>query len=157
MFLLVQRPNILSLTAMKITFQHAYFKLRKVLKQHELVSVSDPRTRALKILSEPADHIQCENPEETNSSMETFITRGWDILGEAQRLTDELKGRGEVWQVMSCVWVEMICDAAYNCQVYQHTKLLRWAGDIITHVWLPIAHKTDKFNPSTDKQTKKLN
>ncbi|KAF7848530.1 hypothetical protein BT93_L1873 [Corymbia citriodora subsp. variegata] len=138
MFLLVQHPSILlSLTTTDFTFSHAYTRFMKFLyeKQHSKENV-------LKALSgsEPVQEGDYER------SPETVITKGWNVLEEARKLATELENTRDKWEVISSVWVEMLCFAAYNCQQYHHAKLLRQGGDIITHVWLLLSHKTDKFN-----------
>ncbi|XP_030523452.1 uncharacterized protein LOC115736076 [Rhodamnia argentea] len=142
MFLLVQHPHILSLTpaAADITFSHAYTKFMKFLNripQHQR-----GKGKVLEVLSGP------ERVQESDSerSLESVITRGWNVLEEAQKLARELGHSTDTWELICCVWVEMLCFAAYNCQQYQHTELVRRGGEIITQVWLLLSHTTDKLN-----------
>ncbi|XP_030523450.2 uncharacterized protein LOC115736074 [Rhodamnia argentea] len=139
MFLLVRHPSMLSLTTADLTFSHAYTKFMKFLNripQHQ-----HRKEKVLEVLSGP------ERVQESDSegSLETVITRGWNLLEEAQELVRELESRTDTWELVSRVWAEMLCFAAYNCQRYHHLKLLRRGGGIITHVWLLLTHKTDKF------------
>ncbi|KAF7850921.1 hypothetical protein BT93_L4890 [Corymbia citriodora subsp. variegata] len=137
MYLLVRHPNMLSLTTTDITFSHAYTRFMKFLseKQHNKENVLTALSG-----SEPVQGGDSER------SLETVITKGWNVLEEARILARELKNTTDKWEVMSSVWVEMLCFAAYNCQQYHHAKSLRRGGEIITHVWLLLSHKTDKFN-----------
>ncbi|KAL3746226.1 hypothetical protein ACJRO7_015217 [Eucalyptus globulus] len=75
----------------------------------------------------------------------TIINREWHPLLEAQKLAATLKGKDNKWQIVSSIWVEMLCYAAYNCQLHYHTELLRQGGELITHVWLLLMHHTDKY------------
>ncbi|CBI21745.3 unnamed protein product, partial [Vitis vinifera] len=44
------------------------------------------------------------------------------------------------WELMRGVWVEMLCYAASQCRPNQHAKQLRRGGELLTHVWLLMAH-----------------
>ncbi|XP_030458926.1 uncharacterized protein LOC115679468 [Syzygium oleosum] len=140
MFLLAQHPNILSLTTAKITHNDAYSKFKTFLKQ--VPEEQRDRESILEILLETG--YKQESPLE--GSLEPVITRGWNVVEEAGRLARELKDTEDTWEIISSVWVEILCFAAYNCQQYQHMELVRRGGEIITHVWLLLSHKTDKFN-----------
>ncbi|XP_030523410.1 uncharacterized protein LOC115736057 [Rhodamnia argentea] len=134
MFLLVQHPQMLSLTTAEITYHHAYTNLK-------MLSNKFPEEDVLKVLlgSEPV-------PAQESGALSAVITEGWNVLEEVRRLARELQGTEDAWELISGVWAEMLCFAAYNCQQYHHAKLLRRGREIITHVWLLLSHKTDKFN-----------
>ncbi|XP_030459016.2 uncharacterized protein LOC115679545 [Syzygium oleosum] len=140
MFLLVRHPHILSLTTAKITRNDAYSKFETFLKK--IPEERPDRESILEILS-GTEYVQERPPE---GSLEPVITRGWNVVEEARRLARELKDTENRWEIISSIWVEMLCFAAYNCQQYHHMELLRQGGEIITHVWLLLSHKTDKFN-----------
>ncbi|XP_030523408.2 uncharacterized protein LOC115736056 [Rhodamnia argentea] len=137
MYLLAIRPYVLSLTTYEITFQRAYSKVKKFLE----VSISGNRDSALEKLS--ADHLQEFDSE---PGMGDIIFKKWHVLEEAQRLAGLLNKMNDPWKLISSVWVEIVCYTAYNCRIYNHAKLLRQGGDILTHVWLLLAHRTDKFH-----------
>ncbi|XP_030459015.2 uncharacterized protein LOC115679543 [Syzygium oleosum] len=118
MFLLVH-PQILSLTTAEITYHHTYTKLKTFLNKFAKENI-------LKVLLAPDPGQEC-------NSFEAVITKGWNVLEEARTLARELKSTKDTWQLVSSIWVGMLCFAAYNCQQYQHAKLLRQGGDIITH------------------------
>lgn len=44
------------------------------------------------------------------------------------------------WEMMSHVWVEMLSHAAGQCQWNHHAKQLGQGGELLTHVWLLMAH-----------------
>ncbi|RVW91860.1 hypothetical protein CK203_030184 [Vitis vinifera] len=44
------------------------------------------------------------------------------------------------WEMMSHVWVEMLCYAACHCPRNEHAKELTQGGELLTHVWLLMAH-----------------
>ncbi|KAF8017326.1 hypothetical protein BT93_H2495 [Corymbia citriodora subsp. variegata] len=56
------------------------------------------------------------------------------------------------WEIISEVWVEMLCQAASKCKASYHAQQLRRGGELLTHVWLMMAHfgLTDHFQiPAT--------
>ncbi|XP_038679233.1 uncharacterized protein LOC119980560 [Tripterygium wilfordii] len=54
------------------------------------------------------------------------------------------------WEMVSHVWVEMLSHAASQCQWFNHAKLLTQGGELLTHVWLLMAHLgiTEQFQIS---------
>ncbi|XP_030458981.1 uncharacterized protein LOC115679519 [Syzygium oleosum] len=132
-YLLALRPYTLSLTTSDITLEHACAVLKPFLRYRDC-------NEALWTLSSEEDML-----EPSLDQMGTIITRDWHVLLDAQKLAATLKGKNNKWQIISSIWVEMLCYAAYNCQVYHHAKLLRRGGGLITHVWLLLMHDTDKY------------
>ncbi|KAJ8459060.1 hypothetical protein OPV22_031986 [Ensete ventricosum] len=68
--------------------------------------------------------------------------RSKSVLFDACKLAkeiNELETRRR-WIVISAVWVEMLCHAASNCKSYAHAKQLSQGGELLTHVWLLMAH-----------------
>ncbi|KAL3746209.1 hypothetical protein ACJRO7_015200 [Eucalyptus globulus] len=133
MYLLALRPYTLSLTTTDITLEHAFSILKPFLRYRD-------SNEALGTLSSEEDVL-----EPSPDQMGTIITRDWHVLWDAQKLATILKGKNKKWQIISSIWVEMLCYAAYTCQVYHHAKLLRRGGELITHVWLLLMHDTDKY------------
>ncbi|XP_039170406.1 uncharacterized protein LOC120294406 [Eucalyptus grandis] len=132
MYLLALRPHILSLTTADILLEYACCTLRPFLRNRDY-------NEAISTLSSPDGEV----PPPVKPSKETRITRDWDVLSEVQKLVVDLRTLDNKWELISSVWVEMLCFAAYNCQVYHHAKSLRKGGELITHVWLLLAHKTN--------------
>ncbi|XP_017978463.1 PREDICTED: uncharacterized protein LOC18596245 [Theobroma cacao] len=46
----------------------------------------------------------------------------------------------EVWEIISCVWMEMLVSAANHCDWKDHTMQLRHGKELLTHVALLMAH-----------------
>lgn len=61
----------------------------------------------------------------------------FDACVLAQQLRLESHGR---WNVMSRVWVEMLCYAAINCRSIVHAQQLSKGGELLTFTWLLINH-----------------
>ncbi|CAL9135834.1 unnamed protein product, partial [Musa textilis] len=68
--------------------------------------------------------------------------RSKSVLFEACKLAKKLNELEEDkrWSVISAVWAEMLCYAASNCNSYAHAKQLSQGGELLTHVWLLMAH-----------------
>ena len=74
--------------------------------------------------------------------------RSKSVLSEACRLakslqsleTEEEWNCEKKWELMSHVWVEMLCYAACHCPRNHHAEKLRLGGELLTHVWLLMAH-----------------
>ncbi|XP_021757928.1 uncharacterized protein LOC110722963 [Chenopodium quinoa] len=63
------------------------------------------------------------------------------VLFDACRLAKQLEMFGEKkWEITSKVWVELLCYAAVRCSPRSHIAQLRRGGELITLVWLFMAH-----------------
>ncbi|KAL1344435.1 hypothetical protein HN51_018390 [Arachis hypogaea] len=142
MYLLALRPHMLSMTTAKIIFQHAFDKLKALLEQKE-ESIKDEK-ELCKILR--MEWLPQYSISERKS--ETVVTSKWHMLRDAQRLARNLMLKENKWQIICSVWVEMLCYAAANCSIDYHSEQIRRGGGLITHVWVMLAHKTDKYHIS---------
>ncbi|XP_039172734.1 uncharacterized protein LOC104432919 [Eucalyptus grandis] len=129
MYLLAVHPHMLSLPTADMTLEDACCMLKPFLRYRDY-------KEAISALSSPDGDV----PVPVIPSKET-----WDVLSEVQKLVADLRTMDNKWELISSIWVEMLCHAANNCHVYRHAKQLRRGGAVITHVWLLLAHQTDKF------------
>ncbi|XP_021800577.1 uncharacterized protein LOC110744859 [Prunus avium] len=62
------------------------------------------------------------------------------------------------WELVSQVWVEMLSYAANRCRWSDHAQQLRRGGELLTHVWLLMAHLglTEQFQISEGHKRAKL-
>ncbi|KAK9724099.1 hypothetical protein RND81_05G048100 [Saponaria officinalis] len=70
-------------------------------------------------------------------------TRSKSVLFEACRLAYRLLNLPKEvnrWEVMSRVWVELLCYAACHCRPTNHVQQLSRGGELITVVWLLMTH-----------------
>ncbi|KAM4133502.1 hypothetical protein ACJW30_01G334000 [Castanea mollissima] len=142
MYLLAMRPHMLCTTTSDIIFQHTYTTLMTFLRTRP--SITRDEGEACRILR--TEDLPKELDFDRNK--ETMVTSNWHVLKDAQRLARSLMSRENRWHIISSVWVEMLCYAASNCPMDFHAEQLRRGGGLITHVWLLLAHKTDKFYTS---------
>ena len=89
----------------------------------------------------------CQKLLEVNTEVPPLQVEGdksKSMLFEACRLAKSLQSleitEKEKWEMMCDVWVEMLCYAASQCGWNQHAKQLRRGGELLTHVWLLMAH-----------------
>ncbi|XP_024031539.1 uncharacterized protein LOC112094556 [Morus notabilis] len=74
--------------------------------------------------------------------------RSKSVLFEACKLAKDLQSletepnwnKEKKWELISHVWVEILSYAASQCQRNQHLQQLRRGGELLTHVWLLMAH-----------------
>ncbi|KAL2944922.1 Indole-3-glycerol phosphate synthase [Bienertia sinuspersici] len=67
--------------------------------------------------------------------------RSKSVLFDACRLAKQLEMFGErQWEITSKVWVELLCYAAVRCAPRSHIAQLSQGGELITLVWLYMAH-----------------
>ncbi|MCD7447897.1 hypothetical protein HAX54_035828 [Datura stramonium] len=71
--------------------------------------------------------------------------RNWDERFETHAeakefFTERNLGKEQKWKIISEVWVEMLAYAATHCRGNHHAQQLRKGGELLTHVWLLMAH-----------------
>ncbi|WCJ39024.1 hypothetical protein M5689_020046 [Euphorbia peplus] len=69
--------------------------------------------------------------------------RSKSVLFDACKLASELgqiSDKDRKWEMISQVWLEMLAYAASNCSGIYHAQQLRRGGELLTHVWLLMAH-----------------
>ena len=133
-YLLVKRPFMLPNGIGQIRFQHSCDEATKIFQ-----SVKD-RIQACKRL---VLQVNLEIPP-----LKVKGDRSKSVLSEACRLakslqsleTEEEWNCEKKWEMMSHVWVEMLCYAACHCPRNEHAKELTQGGELLTHVWLLMAH-----------------
>ncbi|KAM5579696.1 hypothetical protein ABKV19_009466 [Rosa sericea] len=92
--------------------------------------------------------------------------RSKSVLFDACRLAKALQsleserhwGNEKKWEMVSQVWVEMLSYAANQCRWNDHAQQLRRGGELLTHVWLLMAHLglTEQFQISEGHVRAKL-
>ncbi|XP_047975767.1 uncharacterized protein LOC125218186 [Salvia hispanica] len=79
--------------------------------------------------------------------------RSKTVLFDACKLAKSLldvKIQSQRWEIISKVWVEMLAHAATHCSGHHHAHQLRKGGELLSHVWLLMAHLgiTEQFQIS---------
>ncbi|KAD7477281.1 hypothetical protein R6Q59_007109 [Mikania micrantha] len=87
--------------------------------------------------------------------------RSKTVLFDGVRLAQALLDMNEksMWKVVSQVWIEILGYAAGNCKGLHHSQQLATGGQLLTHVWLLMAHLglTEHFQVSQGHARAKLN
>ncbi|XP_078159327.1 uncharacterized protein LOC144554844 [Carex rostrata] len=82
------------------------------------------------------------------------------VLFDACRLAKELNLmlEDDRWRLISKVWVEMLSYAAVSCKTNYHVKQLSQGGELLTHIWLLMAHMGigEQYRVETGSATAKL-
>ncbi|KAI4978834.1 hypothetical protein ZWY2020_015587 [Hordeum vulgare] len=66
-----------------------------------------------------------------------FHENYYPVLDRARRVASDLLKVGEAgdrWELISAVWLEMLCYVAYNCGAAFHAKHLATGGEFVTHI-----------------------
>ncbi|KAF8011051.1 hypothetical protein BT93_J1612 [Corymbia citriodora subsp. variegata] len=66
-------------------------------------------------------------------------TQSTSVLFDACRLAHDLRDV-DTWDIISKVWVRMLIYAACQCKGYEHCESLSRGGELLSHVWLLMAH-----------------
>lgn len=69
--------------------------------------------------------------------------RSKSVLFEACKLAaslNEMSDTGKMWKMVGDVWVEILGYAASQCRGFDHAQQLEKGGELLTHVWLLMAH-----------------
>ncbi|KAH7855231.1 hypothetical protein Vadar_022688 [Vaccinium darrowii] len=87
----------------------------------------------------------CESILKVNTEVSPVTVKGdrsKSVLFDACRLAKELQKlkRKQKWKIISKVWVELISYAAGHCRVNSHVAQLSKGGQLLTLVWLLMAH-----------------
>ncbi|KAJ7963317.1 DUF594 family protein [Quillaja saponaria] len=141
----------------KITSQHYKYSFKGLLAQ-VLDGLSGRKFKLSK--DKACDFLLSVNTEVPPSKVKG--DRSKSVLFDACRLASELQAisdKDQKWEMVSKVWVEMLAYAASQCRGNYHAQQLRRGGEILTHVWLLMAHfgLTEQFQISEGHARARLN
>ncbi|VYS48150.1 unnamed protein product [Arabidopsis thaliana] len=135
MYLLILQPALMSTVAGidKIKFKEAAAEAKKYWKRkHDSRNI------------EHAFEEIFSNPEMVKKEPKRYQRKS--VLTDAKELANELhklstkEGTEVMWDVVSKVWVEMLCYGAGHCDPKKHVAQLSQGGEYITFVWILMAH-----------------
>ncbi|KAJ1435797.1 hypothetical protein SESBI_04747 [Sesbania bispinosa] len=154
LYLLVMCPFMLPNGIGQIRFEDTCAEVDELLKERKYISESN---QACKMILRVSTEIP---PSEVKGD------RSKSVLFDACRLAKSLQSleteenwlKEQKWEMMSHVWVEMLCHAASQCRGLHHAKQLSKGGELLTHVWLLMAHLgiTEQFQISRGHARAKL-
>ncbi|KAL1224744.1 hypothetical protein V5N11_027904 [Cardamine amara subsp. amara] len=138
MYLLIVQSSMMSTVAGidKLRFREAIAEAKKFQEAKKLFQrkhVEDLRD------AKAACEAIMDSFKEGNEIMKGY--RNKSVLFQATMLAKELQRiDGDMWEIVSKVWVEMLCYAATHCDSKQHAAQLNKGGGLINFVWLLMAH-----------------
>jgi len=154
LYLLVVCPFLLPNGIGQIRFEDTCAEVDELLKERKYIK---ERSQVCKMILRVNTDIP---PSEVKGD------RSKSVLFDACRLakslqsleTEENWSKEHKWEMISHVWVEMLCHAASQCRGLQHAKQLTQGGELLTHVWLLMAHLgiTEQFQISKGHVRAKL-
>ncbi|KAG6488329.1 hypothetical protein ZIOFF_057097 [Zingiber officinale] len=89
---------------------------------------------AVKLARQIMKNFKNENKEEEQKNKKKVEEE------EEEEEGGENKKEKKRWEVISSVWMEMLCYAAGNCASNVHARQLSQGGELLTHVWLLMMH-----------------
>ncbi|KAJ7951470.1 DUF594 family protein [Quillaja saponaria] len=179
MYLLVMYPSMLPTGLGRIRFRDTYAEAIKFFKQqmsttsgktNNFGSSGDHRSKKVtrqkgKRKNSSSIYIEASRmllqvntdfmPAEVKSDRSKFVLFHGCKLGSAlNSIPLDLK-----WEIICNVWIEMVTYAAIQCRGDYHAQQLRRGGELLTHVWLLMAHfgLTEHFEMSQDPAIAKMN
>ncbi|XP_021284262.1 uncharacterized protein LOC110416573 [Herrania umbratica] len=132
LYILVMRPTMMSNVAGigKIRFQDTCAEAERLFQKTGLGPNQDRKA--------------CKEIYDVNTEVKPVYLKGdrsKSVLFDACRLAKELNKLGEKkWLLMSKVWVELLSYAATQCKASSHAQQISKGGELITFVWLLMAH-----------------
>lgn len=144
MYLLILQPSLMSEVAGigKIRFRDTLAEADKFFQRRHIEDKRSVKIATLNIL-------------DVNSDIDPMGVKGdrsKSVLFDASRLAKDLTEmekthKKDKWEILSKVWVELLCYAACHCDSTAHVEQLSRGGELINFVWLLMAHfgLTDQF------------
>ncbi|KAL1225972.1 hypothetical protein V5N11_025600 [Cardamine amara subsp. amara] len=157
MYLLMMQPTLMSAVSgiAKIRFRDTCAEAEEFFKRR---SINKSNCGKKNLMKEASDAIL--SVDTTIPPMNVKGDRSKSVLFDASVLAKELKklNSNKMWQVMSKVWVELLCYAATHCDSQEHASQLSKGGELINFVWLLMAHfgLGDQFQINRDDGRAKL-
>ncbi|XP_042425660.1 uncharacterized protein LOC122013439 [Zingiber officinale] len=99
---------------------------------------------AVKLARQIMKNFKNENEEEEQKNKKEEEQKNKKEEEEEEEEEEDERGENKKekkrWEVISSVWMEMLCYAAGNCASDAHAKQLSQGGELLTHVWLLMTH-----------------
>ncbi|KAL7193538.1 hypothetical protein ACSBR2_025195 [Camellia fascicularis] len=115
--------------------------LRSIFGDPDDHSLNSDRIQFVNGLQEFLKSKNVHNASEACRALENKEVEDFDsTLREAREFALELKEKKmeERWEILSTMWLSMICYAAMKAQKDNHLQLLRQGGDLLTLIWFSL-------------------
>ncbi|BFG15887.1 hypothetical protein CerSpe_021610 [Prunus speciosa] len=134
LYLLVMQPTMMSSVAGigQTRFRDTCAEAKKFFSRSELESGVEEKVEVCKGLLDVNTDVQ---------PIDVKGDRSKSVLFDACILAKELaKMEENKWELISKVWVELLSYSASHCRANNHAQLLGKGGELVTFVWLLMAH-----------------
>ncbi|MED6203861.1 hypothetical protein PIB30_003601 [Stylosanthes scabra] len=155
--LLVMSPFMLPNGIGEIRFQDTCAEAIEFFKERK--SIKNKNKACKKLLKICKESKKVPPSEVKGDKSKSVLFEGCMLAARIRELREKKDWKeSEMWKVISEVWVEMVGYAACHCKGIHHAQQLRRGGELLTHVWLLMAHLgiTDQFQISEGHVRKKL-
>ena len=135
-FLLVMHPYMLPSGIGQIRFQDTCAEAIEFIEEREYIS---DENKACEVLFKVNMEIP---PSQIKGDRSKSVLFDACILAQSLQFleTHNNQSTEQKWERISQVWVEMLSYAASQCRWNYHARQLRQGGELLTHVWLLMAH-----------------
>jgi hypothetical protein len=132
LFLLVMRPFMMTASIGQIRFGDTCAEAKNFFRRG--AAILDEKQGARMLSSVKTSNVRPRDVKGDKSK---------SVLFDACRLAEELRSVEPMmrrWRIISGVWAETLCYAAGKCRGNIHAKQLSQGGEMLTMVWLLMAH-----------------
>ncbi|CAA7024553.1 unnamed protein product [Microthlaspi erraticum] len=145
MYLLVLQPALMSTVAGidKMRFLEAIADAKKFTDGKKFFKKNDiDKSRNAKLACEQilSSFSELKETKGKRYQRRNVLTDASKLAKTLNQLNGEGGGEEVMWEVVSRVWVEMLCYAATHCDPKQHVAQLSRGGEFISFVWILMAH-----------------
>lgn len=146
LYLLVMQPTMMSAVAGigQIRFRDSCAEAKKFFSGRDLKPKEPSKTQEHREARKTLEHMEaCRRLLDINTDVPPVAVKGdrsKSVLFDACILAKELQKLPKKWELMSKVWVELLSYAASHCRANSHAAQLSKGGELITFVWLLMAH-----------------
>ncbi|KAK7825935.1 hypothetical protein CFP56_032648 [Quercus suber] len=135
-YLLVMCPYMLPSGIGQIRFQDTCAEAIEFIEEREYISDENKACEVLFKVNMEIPPSQIKGDRSKSVLFDACIlAQSLQFLGTQNNQSTEQK-----WERIGQVWVEMLSYAASQCRWNYHARQLRQGGELLTHVWLLMAH-----------------
>lgn len=135
MYLLIMQPKLmLSVSGIaQIRFQDTCEEARKFFSRSWVKLTEKSASEKLIKVDTPVNPIEVKGDRSKSLLFDAVI-----LAKDLKEMVD--KHPEETWEMMSKVWLELLCYGASHCRGDGHAQQIRQGGELITFVWLLMSH-----------------